>query len=151
MSERVLYLECISIYFILVLASISILAFLKLHLIYFIAYYIFKDDFNNYIYIWSDYIYYTYYLYVYIHTHFKINLFYCINSYFIHKVIHVKSLCVIINLYIIYTHMNEMLHIIYLELIWHKSFNRDITLYVYYNMNSVHLYIVFLSHLYLKP
>lgn len=70
MSERVLYLECISIYFILVLASISILAFLKLHLIYFIAYYIFKGDFNiiTFIYEVTIYIIHTIYMYIYTHT-----------------------------------------------------------------------------------
>lgn len=38
-----------------------------------------------------------------------------------------------------------------LQVIWHKLLHRDITLYVYYNINSVHLYIAFLSNLYQKP
>ncbi len=79
------------------------------------------------------------------HTHtVEITLFHCVYSYFIHKVRHVKSLCVIINIYIINTHMHEMLHMIYLEMIWYKLCHRDITLYVYYNINPVHLYILFI-------
>ncbi len=40
--------------------------------------------------------------------------------------------------------MHEMLLMIYLEVIWYKLCHRDITLYVYYNINPVHLYILFI-------